>query len=342
MSGSTPPFYYLNGAMTFPQPFDEKGSTMMSFMFKSDIQCLQKICDQWLNTPSNNELYYQPLAPIVQITFADTKQSRPSSEPYHDWGIIPYQEVIVTMFVVRLSKLGPVWVAEHISALVPYIFVTDAIVMANGREVYGMPKALGWVDLPKSVQESPKNFQLETVGAPYFMKGVPFSKNLLLSIVQTSEQDIPITEEWKDLSSAAAAIKKLMFGEGHLEIPGIELLIEIAKIWADEELPFTSLRQVRSISAPGEAVYQAIVEFNAKSLKVNGGGLINGSFQLKLPHNDLFPIAADFGLSDGQMAEAAFWLDWDFLFDTGKEIWNAQQQQQPGFWNKLTQFMGFK
>lgn len=338
MSGSTSKFHYLNGSMTFPQPFEEKGSTMMSFIFKADLQSLQKVCDKWLNVPSNNELFYQPLAPIVQITFANTKESRPSSEPYSQWGVIPYQEVIVTLFVVRIKKLGGIWIEEHISALVPYIFVTDAIVMANGREVYGMPKALGWVELPTSLKDPGKIFNLHAVSTVDFKRGAPFSKLPLLSIVQTSEADVPFTEEWKDISVAIEALKKQMFGEGHLEIPGISLFIEVAKLFLTKELPFTSLRQVRSISNPDEAIYQAIVEFTANSLKVNGGGLINGSFQLKLPDNALFPIASDLGLTDGQLAESAFWLDWDFLFDVGKEIWNAEQK--PSIFKQIKHLLG--
>ncbi len=338
MSGSTSKFHYLNGSMTFPQPFEEKGSTMMSFIFKADLQSLQKVCDKWLNVPSNNELFYQPLAPIVQITFANTKESRPSSEPYSQWGVIPYQEVIVTLFVVRIKKLGGIWVEEHISALVPYIFVTDAIVMANGREVYGMPKALGWVELPISLKDPGKIFNLHAVSTVDFKRGAPFSKLPLLSIVQTSEADVPFTEEWKDISVAIEALKRQMFGEGHLEIPGISLFIEVAKLFLTKELPFTSLRQVRSISNPDEAIYQAIVEFTANSLNVNGGGLINGSFQLKLPDNALFPIASDLGLTDGQLAESAFWLDWDFLFDVGKEIWNAEQK--PSIFKQIKHLLG--
>lgn len=49
--------------MDFPPPFECKGSMMMNFLFKSDINSLQIVCDNWLNIPSNNEMYYQPELP---------------------------------------------------------------------------------------------------------------------------------------------------------------------------------------------------------------------------------------------------------------------------------------
>ncbi len=333
MSDSKLKFQFLNGALNLPQPFEENGSLMMNFLFKSDLKSLQTICDKWLNEPTNQELYYQPLAPIVQITFANAKKSYPSSEPYKDWGVIPYQEVIVSIFVLRVKKEGGIWIAEHVSALVPYIFVTDAIVMSTGREIYGMPKALGWIELPASLGEANKVFKLSSVSALHFERGVPFSKEQLLSITQTSQVSIPFTEEWQDIESAAKAIKKMMFGEGHIEIPRLKLIVEIAEILIEKKLPFTSLRQVRSIAEPENAVYKSVIEFNATALKINGGGRINGEFQLHMPGNDLFPMASDLGLSDGQVAEAAFWLDWDFVFGTGKAIWSTEQK--PSLFKRL-------
>ena len=335
MPDSTSRVYYQNGSMNFPQPFYEKGSQMMSFIFKSDSKSLQTVCDNWLNLPTNNELYYQPLLPVVMVTFANNKQSWPTTAPYDQWGVIPYQEVIFSIFVVRVKKLGDVWITEHVSTLVPYIFVNDAIVMANGREIYGMPKTFGMIQLPDSPLDPQKYFELATVSAATFKKGAPFSTLPIASIGQTSTNDIPTKNEWTDITSAAKALKNLIFGTEHIELPGLNLIIEIADLFLEKKIPFTALRQVRSISSPEEAAYKAVIEFDSRMQNLNGGGLIKGTFQLKLPQNDLFPIATDLGLTDGQLAEAAFWIDWDFLFETGNEIWTTKEKSN--FWQRLTQ-----
>lgn len=335
MTGKSSRFYYQNGSLNFPAPVNEKGSMMMSFVFKTDIQHLQSVCDNWLNLPTNNELYYQPLVPVVMVTFANNKACWPATPPYDNWGTIPYQEVIFSLFVVRVKKMGDLWIAEHVTALVPYLFVDDAIVMASGRELYGMPKAFGSIQLPDSPLAANKSFTLSTVSAAVFGRGVSFSNLPIASITQTGNNDIPATQEWTDIETAAKAMKNLIFGDGHIELPGLGLIVEAAELFLEKSLPFTSLRQLRSISSADEAIYKSVVEFNAKMLNLNGGGLLNGTFQLNLPQNDLFPIASDLGLVDKQIAEASFWIDWDFIFETGTDIWT--NETKPGFWQRLTQ-----
>ncbi len=333
MAASSPVFHYLNGSLGFPAPFREGGSKMMSFVFKSDTAKLQAVCDAWFNTPTNGDLYYQPLLPIVLVTYASNQQSRPDVPPYNAWGSVAYNEVIFSIFVVRVKKLGSVWVAEHVGALVPYIFVDDAIVMAGGREVYGMPKALGRIALPSDPSAPDKHFALESVSSARFSPDVPFSWLPIASIQQQPEAQPPAHHAWADMTEAFEALKHLVFGGSHIELPGIGLAIEVADMFLEKKLPFCSLRQVRSVASSEAAAYQAAVEFSAKMLKFNGAGLMHGTYQITLPQNDLFPLASDLGLTTGQQSEAAFWLDWDFLFETGREVWTAQER--PTFWDLL-------
>jgi hypothetical protein len=288
---------------------------------------LQTVCDKWLNEPTGNALTYQPILPMVMITFSHNGMSGPTSEPYSDWGTVGYQEVIFSLFVARVNKEGNVWIVEHVSALVPYIFVSDAIVMAAGREVYGIPKTLGWVDMPKSTTENTLSFSLQSIGTPQFRKGQPFSKNVITTIKDINLSSPSLSTDWKELDEALASIKKLIFGEGHLELPGLKLLIEIADLFLEKELPFTSLRQVRSLSSPNEAVYKDVINFAAKAKAFKGGGKLKGTYQLSMPEQQLLPIAQDLGLKDGQQAEAAFWVNWDFIFETGKQIWSTNEKK---------------
>jgi hypothetical protein len=296
---------------------------MMSFIFKSDIAALQKVCDKWLNEPTNNELHYQPLLPLVMVTFANNASSYPASFPYNTWGSIPYKEVIFSIFVLRVKKMGPIWVSEYLSVTVPYIFVTDGIAMVNGRETFGMPKSYATIQTPDDPKSSGKYFSISAVSAQTFQDKVPFENFPIASIQQISDGDNPTVSEWSEAADAIKAIVKLIFGEGHIEIPGLKLIYELSSLLLQKELPFTALRQVRSISEPDQTVYKAVVEFNAKYKKLEGGGIMHGTYKLTLPQNALYPLAPDLGLTDGQLADAAFFIDWDFVFESGKEIWRA-------------------
>lgn len=319
-------FNYQNGLLNFPQPFVENDSLMMNFLFKADINLLQQVCDNWLNKPTNEDVYYQVLLPSVLVTFADNKQCGPTSEPYCNWGVVNYSEAIFSIFVVRLAKEGEVWVAKHLSAIVPYIFVSDTIAMVTGREIYGLPKVLGWINMPADPKNIKANFTLEAVGIPKFEKGSPFGKDLLCTITKTSDNSLTAERDWANVEEAIKDLRKIIFGEGHILIPGINLIVEIAELLIEKTLPFTALRQVRSISHPEETVYKAIVNFNAKMTKFMAGGIIKGSYQLQMPENAVFPIATDLGLANGQMAEVAFYTQWSFLFESGSEVWMMKEK----------------
>lgn len=309
---------FQNGLLNFPQPFQISRSMMTNFLFRTDKESLQAVCDSWFNHLSNEEYSCHPAAPFVMVSFCDNGGTNPESEPYASWGSIPYREVVITIFVVRVKKHGPVWLAERFSAFVPYIFVTNGIVMSAGREVYGMPKTMADIELPDTPGMANSSYTLSSVSTPAFRPGAPFGENRLLSISSTAGTPAP---EWKKLGELASDLWGLIFGKGHIELPGLGLAVELATLLAEKEIPFSSSRQLRSIADPTKAVYQDIIDFSAKASAFHGAGRLTGTHTLSLPEQALFPIGKDLGLKDGMQAELAFWLNWDFEFTGGKQAW---------------------
>jgi len=317
-----PVFHYLNGTLGFPAPFYEGGSMMYSFVFSSDLDKLQKVCDAWFNVPSGGEVYYRPLLPIVIATFYNNAASNPLTPPFDQWGHTAYQEVVFSILVVRLKKKGGVWIAEHVSAFVPYIFVDNMFALAAGREVYGMPKSMSWIDVPADAQAADKQFRIEAISAAAFSPGAAFARKLVAEVRQQGSGAAPSL--WKDMETAFEAMKNMVFGGSHITLPGLGLVVEIAEIFLEQKLPFSSLRQLRAIDSSETAVYQAVVDFYARMKKFHGAGELPGDYILQLPQDAVYPIARDLGLRDGQKAESAFWLHWDFVFETGREVWSTQ------------------
>lgn len=331
---SNTPFRYIDGSMAFPPPFQEKGSYFRNFVYTVDIKKLQKVCDNWFNIPSNGQVYYQPLLPIVLVTFGDAQRAHPDILPYKDWGYIPYKEVIFSIFTVRLIKKGGIWLADHVGALVPYIFVDDSIVMAAGREVYGMPKIMSNIQLPEHIHEGPQKYSVASVSTQQFNPNTAF-QNLPIAGIEQEEGSAKgqSPHRWADMKTAFEEIKHLVFGGNHITLPDFDLIVEMGKVFLEQKLPFSSLRQLRSIDSSDTADYQSIVDFYAKMTKFESAGLLHGNYALNLPDNALFPIAQDLGLKDGQLADAAFWLKWDFIFETGTNIWTNQEELT--FWGLL-------
>ena len=183
------PFRYLDGSMAFPAPFHLDGARFNSFVYTTDQYKLQQVCDQWFNIPSQGQVHYQPLLPVVLVTFADYQRSGPDVLPYKDWGYVKYREVIFSIFTVRLIQKGGLWLADHIGALVPYIFVDDPLVMAAGREDYGMPKMMANIGLPISNQEKELKFGIEALSTLKFDPNTEFTQLPIASIERASGSD---------------------------------------------------------------------------------------------------------------------------------------------------------
>ncbi len=334
-ANAVPSFPYLPGSMDFPAPFLLQGARFFTFVHTADQKKLQKVCDQWFNQPSGGKVYCQPLLPLVLVTFADYQKSGPDVKPFKDWGYVKYREVIFSIFTVRLKKEGEVWLADHIGALVPYIFVDDPLVMAAGREVYGMPKMMAKIQVPEKRAAAAAEFGIEALSTLAFDPDTAFHT---LPIAKTSDtQDSQASHKephlWADQETAFRAIKKLIFGGDHITLPDLDLGIEVAEIFLEQKLPFSSLRQLRSIDSSHTAAYQSIIDFYARMRRFEAAGLLRGDFPLDLPQNALFPIAEDLGLQNGQLADAAFWLEWDFIFETGREVWSTHEK--PTLWQCL-------
>lgn len=324
---SNTPFRYLDGSMAFPAPFELDGARFNSFVYTADQKKLQKVCDQWFNIPSNGEVRYEPLLPIVLVTFSDYQRSGPDVLPYKNWGFVKYKEVIFSIFTVRLIKKGGIWLADHVGALVPYIFVDDPLVMAAGREVYGMPKMMANIQVPENTEGALQKFGIEAISTFQFNPNMEFHKIPIAGVEQEKGSDQgKEPHRWADMKTAFKELKQLIFGADHITLPDFDLLIEIGEIFAEQKLPFSSLRQLRSIDSSETAAYQSIVDFYARMKRFDGAGLLHGNYPLDLPENALFPIAEDLGLKNGQLADAAFWLEWDFVFETGTEVWANKEE----------------
>lgn len=331
---SNTPFHYIDGSMAFPAPFREDGAKFNNFVFTVDPKKLQQVCDQWFNIPSNGAVYYQPLLPVVLVSFAAYQGARPDVSPYKNWGYVPYKEVIFSIFTVRLIKKGGLWLADRVGALVPYIFVDDALAMVLGREVYGIPKMMGKIQLPEKMAGATQKYSVEALSTLQFNPNTAFKTLPIANIeeeVNTGTKAQP--HRWEDAKIAFKEIKQLIFGKGHITLPDFDLLVEIEQVLLEQKLPFSSLRQLRSIDSSETAAYQSIIDFYAKMTHFTDAGLLHGNHTLHLSENALFPIAESLGLKDGQVADAAFWIDWNFLFEKGTDVWTNQEKMT--FWELL-------
>lgn len=320
-----PNYAPLHGDYVTEAPFLERGSTFYNFIIEGNKDYLQLICDNWFNIPSNGEVHIQPLLSDIIITFANYEASGSDVLPYVNWGAATYKELIFSFFVVSLDKKLGVWVAERIYAFVPYIFVDNVMAMKIGNEVLGMPKTLARFKIPADPHATVMDFSADA----YTLK--KFSPDTLASwepLISMTQQKVSKPHTWSHKDEAIAYIRKSIFPDVKIPIPGPGIFVEIAEMLFEQKFPFISLKQFRDSTDSSKACYQAIIDFSCDMQKFTGAGLLSTDYSLKIFDSALFPIAQDLGIDAlNTKIKFAFWLKWDFLFETGHELWNAAHEK---------------
>src|ERR1019366_8960656 len=202
-----------------------------------------------------------------------------------------------------------------------------------GREVYGFPKAWGWMDIPSDPAQA-SSCSLETLLLPVFNPATEAVRRQLVRAARVSgSEDIP--EMLLDGAEFVAEVMNLLGPDDTF----LEKLEEIEKAFRDlvnRSEPFAFLKQFPTPDIPGAACYQAIVESEDNATALNGACILKGAWQIDITAADSHPIAHDLGLA-GNTIEAAlpFYVNFDMVVGFGTNIYTAPCQdtapgRQPG------------
>lgn len=142
-----------------------------------------------------------------------------------------------------------------------------------------------------------------------------------------SGAEYPYLEHWHSINEAASQIGQLLARQqGGILGATLGQMMNLLKVLNLQTSQIVFLKQFRDVSDASLACYQAIVETSIKLSIFRGGGILKGHYELILNHFDSHPIAQDLGLDVGrQPVIEAFWFDFDFIVETGTEIWKASE-----------------
>lgn len=319
-----PDYQVKNGDIVYQQPYALGGVRFHNFIYEAPIENLTEICRKWFS----KSLFMgevRPIAPYMIVTFGDYKSAASTVSPYNGYGIVPYKEVIVSFFVMRLRKFLGRWWAQSFCAFVPYIFADNILPIAQGREVYGMPKSHGNIIMPHHLENS-GDFSCSAMSLKQFGPNEIATENKLINIKAKNtakSPKSPINIESEGGHEMYKHISDLLDikHDGTTILPGIGIGLELYKFIKNKQVPFISLKQFRNIGNGKKASTKNVVQFPCQMTGFHGGGIHFHPYELEVFNNDMFPIKKDFGLEDRPIeSKAAFWMDWDFNFLKGKKI----------------------
>jgi hypothetical protein len=317
-------FVPRGGEQVFCQPLELRQVRFTSFLFHADTAALQAVCDRYLNGPSGGAVRYRPLLPRVVLGVADVGRVFPIHSPDERKGYVSEIDIAFWMPVAAYKQVLGVSFTERVAWFLPYVFVDNAWACAAGREVYGFPKEMGTFQVPRGPAD-PALITVDTLAIEHFGPEAQARVQRLLEVRRTDADHVGDPHQtWHQVEEVFMDFGHVLLGGAGRTLPGVGLLEELLQFFTHREVPLVFLRQFRDVADGRRACYQAVVEALTRVLHFRHAGRLAGEYRLTLNALDSHPIARELGLSgQGQEALGAWYVDFDFILENGRELWRA-------------------
>lgn len=342
---------YVNtpSGQCFNQPYDVKETNLYGFVLEGKISNLQKLCDTYLNEPSNGEVEYRPLTNYVIFSFNLINYLKSIDPPYSERGIINEQEGMFWILTMVGKQKGPIFQVDRLAWFVPNLYINRSPSLISGREVYGLPKQIGQIHHSPPQLEDDRVPDLLALDTLTFKKFAPESQAEFSRLIEINKIDRgdshPAIKPWESFTEAAREIHKILCDldsnfklDGTIEVPTLSLPFHLIDYVSQRIVPVVALKQFRDVEYGQRACYQSIVELPMQLTKFHGGrpyafGNFGDRFEFKIYKYESEPLVEQMGLSTintpGEDAyripvKLALFLNFDFLVKSGKTVWEAK------------------
>jgi len=288
-----------HGSSCGEPPATFTGATMHLFGLTATINAMQALADQFLAPVTAPGVTYTAFVDRSLLTIVDIQKGTSTVEAV---GWLPGREcalwipLIETTLPTLFHPLGKV----RLVMWSPYIFISYAIGMATGREVWGWAKALADIALPAASSSAPK-FDVKTVIFTTLDATKPGADAVLLSV--TGDGQLDSTSQWASLQEAAIQVMGKFVGVLPATVTNAFLLTA--------EFPAIALKQFRDSNSPNLACYQAVTNSPVQIKNFGGGGFHSAKFDVTITTCASHPIAENFlGMAAPAAASTTVPVDW--------------------------------
>ena len=283
------------------------GATMHLFGLTAAIGAMQALADRFLAPVTAPGVTYTAFIDKSLLTIVDIEKGTSSVEAV---GWLPGRECAlwIPLIETTLPTLSHPLPKLRLVMWSPYIFISYAIGMATGREVWGWAKALANIDLPATGSSAPK-FEVKTVIFRTLDATKPGGEEVLLSV--TGKGLLDSTPQWASLQQAATEVMGKFVG---ILPPGVANSFLLTA-----EFPAIALKQFRDASSPNLACYQAVTNSPVQIKNFGGGGFRAATFDVEIATCASHPIVEKFLGKPAPMTPStivstdwAAWVKFDF------------------------------
>jgi len=305
----------------FCPPHLGRSVRLYEFLLPAAAPALQRVCDTLFNTPSGGAVRYQPLMPLVCLSYLDSVKLSAADPPQSLTGWFEERDAVFWFPAVTTNTATG---ATAVAVVPLYAFVNQPQALVTGREVQGWPKEFSTLILDLTATGDFDQLSVSTIGMKAFgpdvegspievlnVSRVPGSAGLTAANIAGTFDDV-LRLAWE---VGGAALTLLHPGTLH----------DLVSEFRGGEVPLALLKQFRDVADGDTACYQAIVSVPIRATAIRAGGVLPGLYQVELPEIASHPIASDLGLDPSALSSVkGFWLDFDFVLGRGTEVWRAQ------------------
>jgi hypothetical protein len=310
--------------IVYPPPFEQANTCLTAWVAPSPKQKQKAILDAQLNACSGGSPYeYRPLLSSALVVLANIEKVTSLDPGAAELGWIPEVDVCTWILCGAYKLVNGKRKLDHMAWYLPYIWVNNADTMANGREVFGYPKALCWAKVPTTPKDAGP-FWADALVIPEGVGREEVVRKRVLELTPAaSPLDIPppLSFGAGQKHEAFREIAKRLHGAGDAECD-LHFFLETFLELIGGHVPMVFLKQFRSATSSNGACYQAIVEANATINGFQGAGISLQPWTLTLPKHASVDIAGNLLTAPIPTIDWSFHVQFSFSMDLGKEVWS--------------------
>jgi Acetoacetate decarboxylase (ADC) len=311
------PQYVDYGAlMTPPAPFESLNTSLWGFWAQADSERMAQLCDKVFAQPTSGAVRCRPLSHHLMITWGSIAKVVSATPPFDQRGGVAEPQVAIWIPVVLRD---PVSHHERFAMFIPYLWLSNPMSLATGRELFGYPKSGGTPEFPAR-GAGPQTWKLSVFGLDYSADSIAGWDHPLLEVVQANGSLEDDQDELGSLHDVARDAARRLFDDPNV-IGGFEIAESLLVDLVADRLPNVFLKQFRSVQDGLLAAFQQVTEADYEITKLSAWPVLR-EHHLTVQRLDSHPVIDELGL-ESQRLGPAYRVQMNFNVGGGRVLWDG-------------------
>jgi hypothetical protein len=317
---AAPEYVDYGALMTPPAPFKSTDTELWGFWAQADGERIAALCDKVFAQPTGGAVRCRPLSDYLMITWGKIGRVDSMTPPYDQRGGVKEPQVAIW---VPVAVRDPTSSRDRFAMFIPYLWLSNPMSLATGRELFGYPKSGGMPEFPDD-GVGPQTWKLSVFGLDYGAGRLADWGQPLLEVVQGDSVE-GADDEIGSLADVARHVGGRLFrperDDGAHVIGDFEIAESMLEDIARDRLPNVFLKQFRSVQDGLLAAFAQVTQADYEITRLSAWPVLR-EHALTVHRLDSHPVITELGLED-QALGPAYRVEMDFNVGWGHVLWDG-------------------